>query len=121
MTSATTSTGPDLGEGGLIRNPVLPGFHPDPSIVRVGADYYIATSTFEWYPGVRLHRSTDLVRWRPLGGVLTERRLLDLTGAGDSAGRGATGSPESRSSRTTGRRASWSARNDRSSRGRRPA
>lgn len=70
----------------LIRNPVLPGFHPDPSILRVDADYYIATSTFEWYPGVRLHHSTDLVHWRPLGGALTERRLLDLTGAGDSCG-----------------------------------
>ncbi|MFC0532020.1 glycoside hydrolase family 43 protein [Phytohabitans kaempferiae] len=71
---------------GSIHNPVLPGFHPDPCILRVGADYYLATSTFEWYPGVRLHHSTDLVHWRPLGGILTERRLLDLNGAGDSAG-----------------------------------
>ncbi|MGI5212749.1 glycoside hydrolase family 43 protein [Plantactinospora sp. CA-290183] len=70
----------------VIRNPVLPGFHPDPSILRVGADYYLATSTFEWYPGVRVHHSTDLVHWRTLGGILTERRLLDLTGAGDSCG-----------------------------------
>ncbi|MEU4620016.1 glycoside hydrolase family 43 protein [Actinoplanes sp. NPDC023801] len=69
-----------------IRNPVLPGFHPDPSILRVGTDYYIATSTFEWYPGVRVHHSTDLVHWRPLGGVLTERRLLDLAGTADSCG-----------------------------------
>ena len=91
MTTATESpetAGPHGGEvrGRLIRNPVLPGFNPDPSILRVGTDYYIATSTFEWYPGVRLHHSTDLVHWRPLGGVLTERRLLDLTGAGDSCG-----------------------------------
>ncbi|MBM2619367.1 glycoside hydrolase family 43 protein [Actinoplanes sp. LDG1-06] len=70
----------------MIRNPVLPGFHPDPSILRVGADYYIATSTFEWFPGVRVHHSTDLVHWQPLGGVLTENRLLDLTGAADSCG-----------------------------------
>jgi xylan 1,4-beta-xylosidase len=70
----------------VIRNPILPGFHPDPSILRVGQDYYIATSTFEWCPGVRLHHSTDLVNWRPLGGALTERRLIDLTGAGDSCG-----------------------------------
>jgi xylan 1,4-beta-xylosidase len=69
-----------------IHNPVLPGFHPDPSILRVGADYYLATSTFEWYPGVRLHHSTDLANWRPLGGVLDETRLLDLRGAGDSNG-----------------------------------
>jgi xylan 1,4-beta-xylosidase len=86
MTSATRTAAQSLGETGSIRNPVLPGFHPDPCILRVGTDYYLATSTFEWYPGVRLHHSTDLVRWRPLGGILTERRLLDLTGAGDSAG-----------------------------------
>ncbi|XVU27967.1 glycoside hydrolase family 43 protein [Actinoplanes sp. CA-054009] len=67
-----------------IRNPVLPGFHPDPSILRVGADYYLATSTFEWYPGVLLHHSRDLVHWRPLGGALTAR--LDMTGDPDSGG-----------------------------------
>ena len=44
-----------------IENPVLRGFHPDPSIIRVGEDYYIATSTFEWWPGVRLHHSRDLI------------------------------------------------------------
>jgi hypothetical protein len=38
----------------MIRNPILPGFNPDPSICRVGDDYYIATSTFEWYPGVQI-------------------------------------------------------------------
>lgn len=91
MTTATTSTAPAEPHGGevpgrLIRNPVLPGFNPDPSILRVGTDYYIATSTFEWYPGVRLHHSTDLVHWRPLPGILNERRLLDLTGANDSCG-----------------------------------
>jgi xylan 1,4-beta-xylosidase len=69
-----------------IRNPILSGFHPDPSILRVGDDYYLATSTFEWYPGVRVHHSRDLVHWRSLGGIITERRLLDLNGAGDSNG-----------------------------------
>ncbi|MEU1964778.1 glycoside hydrolase family 43 protein [Micromonospora sediminicola] len=69
-----------------IRNPVLTGFHPDPSILRVGDDYYLATSTFEWYPGVGIHHSRDLVHWRPLGGIVTERRLLDLRGCGDSNG-----------------------------------
>ncbi|MGW4794346.1 family 43 glycosylhydrolase [Nonomuraea sp. NPDC004297] len=69
-----------------IRNPVLPGFHPDPAIVRAGTDYYIATSTFEWHPGVRLHHSRDLVHWRPLGGVLDSAELLDLRGVPDSGG-----------------------------------
>jgi len=71
---------------GTIHNPVLPGFHPDPSILRVGDDYFLATSTFEWYPGVRLHQSRDLVHWRPLGGVLNDVRLLDLRGDADSGG-----------------------------------
>jgi xylan 1,4-beta-xylosidase len=71
---------------GVIRNPVLPGSHPDPSVLRVGPDFYLATSTFEWYPGVRLHHSTDLVHWRPLGGVLDDTRLVDLTGCPDSGG-----------------------------------
>lgn len=69
-----------------VPNPVLPGSHPDPSTVRVGSDYYIATSTFEWYPGVRIHHSRDLARWTPLDGVLDTTRLLDLTGCPDSGG-----------------------------------
>lgn len=40
-----------------ITNPILPGFYPDPSIVRVGEDYYLANSTFEWFPGVPIHHS----------------------------------------------------------------
>lgn len=84
-TTASTSGAEEIAGRG-IENPVLPGFHPDPSILRVGADYYIATSTFEWFPGVRVHHSTNLVDWRPLGGALDEKRLLDLYGAGDSNG-----------------------------------
>ena len=70
----------------MIHNPVLRGFEPDPVILRVGADFYIATSTFEWYPGVRIHHSRDLVNWRSLGGVLHSTRLLDLAGVPDSGG-----------------------------------
>jgi xylan 1,4-beta-xylosidase len=70
----------------VIRNPVLAGSHPDPSMVRVGRDFYLATSTFEWYPGVRLHHSRDLVHWRALGGALGSTRLLDLVGCPDSGG-----------------------------------
>lgn len=66
-----------------IHNPVLRGFNPDPSILRVGADYYIATSTFEFHPAVRLHHSTDLVNWRVLGHAL---HGLDLRGIPDSGG-----------------------------------
>ncbi|MFE5243761.1 MULTISPECIES: glycoside hydrolase family 43 protein [unclassified Streptomyces] len=77
---------PDDGRTPAIVNPVLPGFHPDPSILRVGEDYYIATSTFEWLPGVAVHHSRDLVNWRSLGGILGEKRLIDLTGRPDSGG-----------------------------------
>ncbi|MFJ5775212.1 glycoside hydrolase family 43 protein [Streptomyces sp. NPDC093094] len=75
---------PDRGPA--IVNPVLPGFHPDPSVLRVGDDFYIATSTFEWLPGVAVHHSRDLVDWRPLGGLLREQRLIDLAGRPDSGG-----------------------------------
>jgi xylan 1,4-beta-xylosidase len=70
----------------VIRNPILPGFHPDPSILRVGADYYIATSTFEWWPGVRIHHSRDLVHWQHHSYAVTRRSQLDLRGHTDSAG-----------------------------------
>ncbi|MGW6418121.1 glycoside hydrolase family 43 protein [Streptomyces sp. NPDC055055] len=72
--------------GPVLVNPVLPGFHPDPSILRVGDDYYIATSTFEWLPGVTVHHSRDLVHWTPMGGLLQDARLLDLAGRPDSGG-----------------------------------
>ena len=69
-----------------IRNPILPGFNPDPSIVRVGDDYYIATSTFEWFPGVQIHHSRDLVHWRLLTRPLNRASQLDMLGDPDSCG-----------------------------------
>lgn len=69
-----------------ITNPILRGFHPDPSIVRVGNDYYIATSTFEWWPGIRLHHSTDLVHWELIEYPLNRVSSLDLRGVGASQG-----------------------------------
>ena len=69
-----------------IRNPILRGFNPDPSIVRVGEDYYVATSTFEWYPGVQIHHSRDLVHWRLLTRPLTRASQLNMIGDPDSCG-----------------------------------
>ena len=69
-----------------IKNPILRGFHPDPSIIRVEDDYYIATSTFEWWPGVRLHHSRDLIAWELIGYPLTRISQLDLRGVGASQG-----------------------------------
>jgi xylan 1,4-beta-xylosidase len=70
----------------MIQNPILPGFHPDPSICRVGNDYYIAVSTFEWYPGVQIYHSRDLRDWRLVKRPLDRAEQLDLRGAPDSCG-----------------------------------
>ena len=59
-----------------IHNPILKGFNPDPSIVRVGDDYYIATSTFEWFPGVQIHHSRDLKNWRSRIVLICRRREI---------------------------------------------
>jgi len=69
-----------------IHNPILRGFNPDPSIVRVGDDYYIATSTFEWFPGVQIHHSRDLVHWRLLTRPLNRASQLNMLGDPDSCG-----------------------------------
>lgn len=74
------------GAATTIRNPVLPGFHPDPSIVRAEGRYVVATSTFEWFPGIRLHASDDLVHWRLVGYALTDPDHLPLRGIPDSGG-----------------------------------
>jgi alpha-N-arabinofuranosidase len=68
------------------RNPVLPGFYPDPSVVRVGDWFYLVNSSFEFFPGVPIHRSRDLVHWESLGHVLTRDSQLPLETAGPSGG-----------------------------------
>ncbi len=70
----------------LVKNPILRGFHPDPSLLRVENDYYIATSTFEWFPGVCIHHSSDLVNWELSAYALTNDQLVDLTGLDMSCG-----------------------------------
>ncbi|WP_052357639.1 family 43 glycosylhydrolase [Leifsonia aquatica] len=78
---------PDQGHPTIsVRNPILRGMNPDPSICRVGEDYFVATSTFEWFPGVRLHHSTDLASWTVAGHALDESNGFDLTGYPDSGG-----------------------------------
>lgn len=69
-----------------IQNPVLPGFNADPSFIRVGDTYYIANSTFEWFPGVRLHESKDLVHWQLMPSPLSTTKLLDMKGNPASGG-----------------------------------
>ena len=68
------------------QNPILPGFHPDPSICRAGEDFYLVTSTFEFYPGVPVYHSRNLVNWELLGYCMTEENGLSLRESGPSGG-----------------------------------
>ncbi|TDZ20872.1 Non-reducing end alpha-L-arabinofuranosidase BoGH43A [Colletotrichum orbiculare MAFF 240422] len=70
---------------GLV-NPIIPGFNPDPSIIRVGGDFFLATSTFEFFPGVPIYHSTDLVRWENIGHALSRPSQLNLRGTAPSGG-----------------------------------
>ncbi|MEV7608543.1 glycoside hydrolase family 43 protein [Microbacterium sp. NPDC089320] len=66
--------------------PIVSGFHPDPTICRVGGDYYLATSSFEYFPGVPLFHSTDLVTWTQIGNVMTTREQFVEGAARPSGG-----------------------------------
>lgn len=63
---------------GQYRNPILQGFHPDPSVTRVGKDYYLVNSTFAWFPGLPVFHSTDLVHWKQIGNALDRPSMLDF-------------------------------------------
>jgi len=73
-------------KGATFRNPVLPGFYPDPSICRVNEDYYLVTSTFEYYPGIPIFHSKDLVHWNQIGHVLDRPSQLELDSIRPSGG-----------------------------------
>lgn len=60
------------------QNPIIPGFHPDPSICRVADDYYLVNSSFQYFPGVPLFHSRDLVNWEQIGHCLTRPSQLPL-------------------------------------------
>ncbi|KAH8601558.1 glycosyl hydrolase [Bisporella sp. PMI_857] len=63
---------------GTYTNPIIPGFNPDPSIIRSGSSYFLVTSSFEYFPGIPIYHSTDLVKWRLVGHVLTRKSQLDV-------------------------------------------
>lgn len=62
----------------MIKNPILPGFNPDPCICRKGEDYYMAVSSFEWFPGIPVYHSKDLKNWELYSHVLTDDVAVDL-------------------------------------------
>lgn len=68
------------------QNPVLTGFYPDPSICRCGERFYMVCSSFQFFPGVPLFESTDLINWQQIGHVLTRDSQLPLEGAGSVGG-----------------------------------
>ncbi|KAL0948330.1 hypothetical protein HGRIS_010917 [Hohenbuehelia grisea] len=67
-------------------NPILPGWNPDPTILRVGSDYFIATSTFEYFPGHPIYHSKDLVNWKLIGHALNRPSQLSMLGTPSDAG-----------------------------------
>ncbi|MBJ2176503.1 glycoside hydrolase family 43 protein [Aureibaculum sp. A20] len=67
-------------------NPILPGYHPDPSICRVGDDYYLVNSTFVWFPGIPVYHSKDLVNWELIGHAINRPEQMDFTGLPDKLG-----------------------------------
>ncbi|KAK7438643.1 hypothetical protein VKT23_017976 [Stygiomarasmius scandens] len=75
-----------LGHAFALINPILPGWNPDPSIVRVGDDYFIATSTFEYFPGHPIYHSKNLVDWSLVGHALNRPSQLTLLGTPSDAG-----------------------------------
>lgn len=68
------------------QNPVIPGFHPDPSVCRVGNDFYLVNSSFQYFPGVPLFHSTDLIHWEQIGNCLTRPSQVELSKASFSGG-----------------------------------
>ena len=68
------------------QNPVIPGFHPDPSICRAGDDFYLVNSSFQYFPGVPLFHSKDLINWEQIGHCLTRPSQLPLHDAGPWGG-----------------------------------
>ena len=71
---------------GSYRNPILAGFHPDPSITRAGDRFYLVNSTFGYFPGIPVLESTDIVHWHQIGNVIERPSQLKLDGLGISRG-----------------------------------
>ncbi|ELU43547.1 beta-xylosidase [Rhizoctonia solani AG-1 IA] len=68
------------------QNPIIPGFNPDPTILRTGDDYFVATSTFEFFPGVPIYHSKDLIKWTTIGHAFNRPNQLMMRGTAPSGG-----------------------------------
>ncbi len=67
--------------GQVYRNPIIPGFHPDPSVCRVGDTFYLVNSSFQYFPGVPIFQSKDMIHWEQIGNVLDRESQIPLKGA----------------------------------------
>jgi xylan 1,4-beta-xylosidase len=65
---------------GEYRNPIIAGYYPDPSILRMGDDFYLVNSTFSWFPGIPIWHSRDMVHWRQIGNAISCADQLNFTG-----------------------------------------
>ncbi|KAJ6111551.1 hypothetical protein N7523_007612 [Penicillium sp. IBT 18751x] len=75
-----------MSSSGAFNNPIIPGFNPDPSICRVDDDYYLVTSTFEYYPGIPIYHSKDLLQWDLIGHVITRHSQINMRTTEPSGG-----------------------------------
>ena len=75
-----------MGQGQGFKNPVLPGFHADPSVCRAGDDFYLVNSTFQYYPGVPVFHSKDLIHWEQVGACLTRESQVRIEGMDEQTG-----------------------------------
>ncbi|MDH3480898.1 MAG: glycoside hydrolase family 43 protein [Gammaproteobacteria bacterium] len=79
LAALSAGCGNSAGESNkLFSNPIIPGFAPDPSIVRVDDDFYLVNSTFEYFPGIPIYHSRDLVNWELIGYALNDPQQVDL-------------------------------------------
>jgi xylan 1,4-beta-xylosidase len=77
---------PARAGNGQYLNPILGGFYPDPSVTRVGDDFYLVTSTFSYFPGIPVFHSKDLVSWTQIGNAIDRPGQLDFKKLGMSRG-----------------------------------
>ena len=70
----------------IAKNPIMPGFYPDPSICAVDGDFYLINSTFAYFPGLPIMHSRDLVHWEQIGNAMHRQEQLPLQNAGHSQG-----------------------------------
>ncbi len=68
------------------KNPILSGFYPDPSICRVGNDFYLVNSTFQYFPGIPIHHSKDLIHWEQIGNCIDRSTQMNLNKTGFTGG-----------------------------------